>query len=398
MHFRKQVLWFGCLIFQARPYAAQATDYPCGETNVTNETIILTDPSSFAAAFEDSGGLPCSTYTGNIAIIPGTNYNLADYTESSLSLTELDGNILVNCTGVTTDIRNDSPAAIGAFVPFESLITVTGSISIVGCWTITLLDMFALTTLGGDLNVYGNPELESFSFYALKSVNGSLNLQQEILDPIDSISIDLTALQEVSGDINITGPVFSLAGAQSSKHSIAPNLTSVGGSVFINSTAQLDCSKWQQLKASGVIKGTLFCESAPHRTRLSPGAIAGIAVGGLVTLTLLATICYRMVVLKAKARGGQSAANSQNGTTGDMAELASKSNVPQMSDVLGPAQNELNATESGNVGRILVREELDGNSTARGSYPPAELSGWDSYEMPTGAERHEMNGSSRKKS
>lgn len=377
----------------------------------------MTDPSSFAATFEDSGGLPCSTYTGNIAIIPEINYNLVDYTESSEALKELDGNILINCTGVNTYIRSDSTPGLSAFAPSESLITITGSVSIVGCWTIALLDMFALTAVGGDLNVYGNPELQAFYFGALKSVNGSLNLQQEMSNPIDSISIDLTALQEVHGNINITGPVFSLAGAQGSKQSMyvvnkdttkaanndtdfafyrAPNLTSVQGSVFINSTARLDCSKWQHLKASGVIKGVLSCESAPRGTRLSPGAIAGITVGGAVALALFAAIGYRyrMVFLKAKVRSDQSAAASHKGTTGNRSELASKSNVPQMSDVLGPARAELNAAESGNVGRTSFREELDESSTVRGSYLPAELSGWDSYEMPTGAERHEMIGSS----
>jgi hypothetical protein len=67
-----------------------------------------------------------------------------------------------------------------------------------------------LTTLGGDLNIYGNPELELFLLYGLKSVNGSLSLHQEIPNPGDTASIDLTDLQTVGGDINITGPVFSL--------------------------------------------------------------------------------------------------------------------------------------------------------------------------------------------
>jgi hypothetical protein len=198
----------------------------------------------------------------------------------------------------------------------------------------------------------------------------------------------------------------------------APNLTSVQGSVFINSTLQLDCSKWQQLNASGVIKGTFFCasalsngaSSASSGTSLSPGAIAGIVVGCVAAFALFVVGCYFVAkyfdrnhrqVPEAKAEGGPSAleapaADSENTIPSGVAELASKSNVPQLEDVLGPVRSELSGTEQDeDFGRVPARGELEEGPSAQGSYRPAELSGWDLYEMPTGAERHEMTGSPR---
>jgi hypothetical protein len=163
----------------------------------------------------------------------------------------------------------------------------------------------------------------------------------------------------------------------------APNLTSVKGSVFINSTAQLDCSKWQKLNASGVIKGTFFCASALSNgagggTSLSRGAIAGIVVGCVAALVFLACRYFMAgpprQVSEGKAKGGPSAvdtpaADSQNATASGAAELASKSNVPELAGVLQPARGELSGTEqSEDFGPVPVRGELEGDSMARASY------------------------------
>jgi hypothetical protein len=176
-----------------------------------------------------------------------------------------------------------------------------------------------------------------------------------------------------------------------------------------NSTLQLDCSKWQQLNASGVIKGTFFCASALGNgtssvssvASLSPGAIAGIVIGCVAGFALFIVCCYfvaksfypnlPLVIPEAEAEGRPSAlevpaVDSENAIAGGVAELASKSNVPQMADVLGPFRGELSGTaQDGDSGRDPVRGELEGGPSARGSYRHAELSGlrgWDSYEMP----------------
>jgi hypothetical protein len=104
------------------------------------------------------------------------------------------------------------------FTIFDSLTPATGSISILGCSVIVYLDLYSLTALRGDLNIYDNPELLAFLLYGLKSVNWSPNPRQEIPNPGDTVSIDLTALQTVRGNINITGPVFSLTETQDSPY------------------------------------------------------------------------------------------------------------------------------------------------------------------------------------
>jgi hypothetical protein len=190
----------------------------------------------------------------------------------------------------------------------------------------------------------------------------------------------------------------------------APNLTSVQGSVFINSTAQLDCSKWQQLNASGVIKGTFFYASALSNSvsggaGLSPGAIAGIVVGCVAALALFVVGCYFVTrspdrncrqVSEGPSASDAAVADSQHVIVSGVVELASNSNVPQLAGVLGPVQSELSGTERGeDFGRVPAQGELEGGSAARGSSLPAELSGWGLYEMHTGAERHEMAGSPR---
>ena len=74
-----------------------------------------------------------------------------------------------------------------------------------------LLDWYGLTTIGGDLTIMDNPSLQEVLIYELQSINGSINIQMITPDPYDSNSIDLTALERVGGDFNITGPLISLS-------------------------------------------------------------------------------------------------------------------------------------------------------------------------------------------
>jgi hypothetical protein len=177
--------------------------------------------------------------------------------------------------------------------------------------------------------------------------------------------------------------------------------------VFINSTAQLDCTPWKELNASGVIKDRLFCASTltlPNTSsvHLSKGAIIGISIGSVVTVAVIIAGCLagKTKVDKQVSNFLANLASRTRKDTSDLhgpAELFGKGNIPEIGETSGPGRQELEVLQTdlvhnGSAGAANQqnRNELEAGFMTRGSYAPAELSGWDHYEMPTGAERHEM--------
>jgi len=159
----------------------------------------------------------------------------------------------------------------------------------------------------------------------------------------------------------------------------------VQGSVFINSTGELDCSEWRKLKASGVIKGKIFC-SAVSQEKLSSGDIAGIAIGGAAAIGIAFIGCFlgRKVNKHSEAKPKLGPNNNSGGN--GMPELDG-TGKPSMREMEG-----LQCDESGRLHRNSAqgrqgRSELeDQQRQAERTYSPAELSAWDGYEMAASTE------------
>jgi hypothetical protein len=301
--------------------ATAQTDLTCGRANNANSTLIITNPSNFTAALTDTTG-PCTNYTGSLDIIPPTNYDLMDYGGLEGYVKGIDGSIIINCTGVSTNaVIEEFPF----YAAFSSVISLTGSFALLGCSTISILDFYSVTTIGGDLTITVNQDLSSSLVYSLKHVGGSIKFEMDtipsqVLQDKNPVQFELNDLETVGGDINITGPLttltndpgkmyvlffFSNKRTLTPKFNRAPNLTMVKGSVFINSTGMLDCTQWNKLNSSGVIQGSYFCDSPLMASggpgvHLSHGAIAGIVVGCIIG-TMAAIIAIVIIVLKNKS-------------------------------------------------------------------------------------------------
>ena len=132
---------------------------------------------------------------------------MTDYgSDADISPQTLDGNLTINCTGVSTDVvLSNQPNGGGAYSAFVELKTVTGSISILGCNTINTLDLYTLSTLGGNLTIAGNPMLSLLLIYGLTDINGSVIVHLESADLAQDL--DMTSLRRVGGDLVLTGYV-----------------------------------------------------------------------------------------------------------------------------------------------------------------------------------------------
>jgi len=130
-----------------------------------------------------------------------------DYGGDSSNLHAVYGSVLINCTGVSTNVQQ--ALYLSLYAEFSYVSVVTGSFSLLGCSTISTLDFYTVTTIGGDLTITNNPTLGQALVDQLKSIKGSINVQLETTNGISTYGIDLTALQTVGGNINITGPVAS---------------------------------------------------------------------------------------------------------------------------------------------------------------------------------------------
>ena len=177
--------------------------------------------------------------------------------------------------------------------------------------------------------------------------------------------------------------------------------------MFINSTAKLDCTPWTDLNSSGVVKGDFFCAStlplaSSSSVHLSRGAIIGISVGSVVAVLLVIIGCFvaKRKVDSHSASFLEGLAGKRKKNDSDLlgpAELFGKGNIPEIGESSGQVRRavEVQQAEPANsLSEMAVRQqggnELESDFVTRASYAPAELSGWDRYEMPTGAERHEM--------
>jgi hypothetical protein len=90
---------------------------------------------------------------------------------------------VINCTGVSTNVVPSTGE--GAYSTFSTLAKATGSITILGCSTVNILDLYDLNTLGGDLTIMGNPSLQDLLLYELQSISGSINIQMAIPDSFE---------------------------------------------------------------------------------------------------------------------------------------------------------------------------------------------------------------------
>ena len=109
------------------------------------------------------------------------------------------------------------------------------------------------------LSIIGFPSLQNLSFPNLETIGGSLNIS---LNP-DLPLVNLSALQSVGGDLDLTGNFTRI---------IWPNLRRVYGTALVESTyASIDCGrKPGQLFSEVSVYGSLTCLAGVENPRPWP--------------------------------------------------------------------------------------------------------------------------------